>query len=591
MAPNTTGSLSTTASSFLSSGSDSGSAGLSSSGKATMASRIPTTPIVINNAITIRLTAENYLFWRTQIVPILRSNLIYGFVDGTLPCPDAEIANTVAKEPATVPNPLYVAWHQQDQAILSAIVSSLTEGVIGMVMLAATSQEAWETLEVSYATQSTSRVMQLRTALSKCKKLDKSANAYFSEVKALADTMASVGQPLRPEEFNSYLLGGLDSDYDALADRIGARPINDPMPMRDVYAQMLNAEQRAENRRAELRVDVHHAANYSSRQGPGGSRAAPPPAGRTGPPPPVRQQALAPAPANGNRPQCQICGKLGHVASCCFKRFQANFLGIGNDGRNMDRQISVFKPPTGGAYTAATNNGATSSYPIDPSWYADTGATDHITNDLNKLTVREQYHGKDNVQTANGSVKRILRYVKATLTTGLLLRPPSGDPGLLSAFSDADWAGSPDDRRSTGGYAIFYGGNLVAWSARKQATVSRSSTESEYKALANATAELIWIQALLGELGVSQRHPPILWCDNIGATFLSANPVFHARTKHIEVDFHFVRERVAKKLLQIRFISSKDQLADIFTKPLPLPLFTSCKRNLNIHGKVEIEGG
>jgi histone deacetylase 1/2 len=131
----------------------------------------------------------------------------------------------------------------------------------------------------------------------------------------------------------------------------------------------------------------------------------------------------------------------------------------------------------------------------------------------------------------------------------------------------------------------------VAWSARKQATVSRSSTESEYKAIANATSEIIWIQALLGELGVSQRHPPILWCDNIGATFLSANPVFHARTRHIEVDFHFIRERVAKKLLQIRFISSKDQIADIFTKPLPLPQFKTCKHNLNVHGTVEIEGG
>jgi histone deacetylase 1/2 len=121
--------------------------------------------------------------------------------------------------------------------------------------------------------------------------------------------------------------------------------------------------------------------------------------------------------------------------------------------------------------------------------------------------------------------------------------------------------------------------------------MSRSSTESEYKVLANATAELIWLQSLLRELGISQEHPPVLWCDNIGATYLSWNPVFHARMKHIEVDFHFVRERVARKLLSIRFISSKDQIADIFTKPLPLPLFEACRRNLNRIHSVQIEGG
>jgi hypothetical protein len=89
--------------------------------------------------------------------------------------------------------------------------------------------------------------------------------------------------------------------------------------------------------------------------------------------------------------------------------------------------------------------------------------------------------------------------------------------------------------------------------------------------MGDATVEIIWVQSLLQELGVSQPHPPILWCDNIGATYLSANPVFHTRTKHIEVDYHFVRERESQKRLLIKFISSKDQLADIFTKPLPLP--------------------
>jgi histone deacetylase 1/2 len=109
--------------------------------------------------------------------------------------------------------------------------------------------------------------------------------------------------------------------------------------------------------------------------------------------------------------------------------------------------------------------------------------------------------------------------------------------------------------------------------------------------VANATAEVIWVQSLLTELGLAQSRIPILWCDNIGATYLSSNPVFHARTKHIEVDFHFVRERVAKKQLQIKFISSKDQVADIFTKPLPLPAFEACRRNLNLSESVEIEGG
>jgi hypothetical protein len=119
--------------------------------------------------------------------------------------------------------------------------------------------------------------------------------------------------------------------------------------------------------------------------------------------------------------------------------------------------------------------------------------------------------------------------------------------------------------------------------------VSRSSTEAEYKAIANATAEIMWIQMLLQELGVSHPSTTSLWCDNLGATYLSVNPVFHARRKHIKVDYHFVRERVARKQLEIRFISTNDQVTNGFTKALSLQKFTSFQHNLNL-GRLRLTG-
>ncbi|KAI3780486.1 hypothetical protein L2E82_10467 [Cichorium intybus] len=168
-------------------------------------------------------------------------------------------------------------------------------------------------------------------------------------------------------------------------------------------------------------------------------------------------------------------------------------------------------------------------------------------------------------------VKRILRYVKGTLGFGLTFTRPHQTSIL--GYSDADWARCIETRRSTYGYSIFLGGNLVSWSAKKQPTVSRSSCESEYRAMANTAAEIVWITHLLRELHALPPDRPTLLCDNRSALFLTQNPVAHKRSKHIDLDYHFIRELVSSGKLYTKFVPTKLQVADIFTKSLPRTQF------------------
>ncbi|XP_028214913.1 uncharacterized protein LOC114396957 [Glycine soja] len=160
----------------------------------------------------------------------------------------------------------------------------------------------------------------------------------------------------------------------------------------------------------------------------------------------------------------------------------------------------------------------------------------------------------------------ILRYVKGTIDVGLHFT--SNTTLDLFAFFDADWAGCPTNRHSTIGYCIYLGRNLISWCAKKQPTISQSSTEAKYRAMAKTTIELTWLTFLLQDLRISLASLPLLYCDNLNALHMTINPVFHAHNKHIELDYHYARERVALGHLVTHHIPTNDQVADLFTKPM-----------------------
>ena len=179
-----------------------------------------------------------------------------------------------------------------------------------------------------------------------------------------------------------------------------------------------------------------------------------------------------------------------------------------------------------------------------------------------------------------GFLKRILRYIKGTVNLGLHIRKDSALK--LSAYCDSDWAGCKETRRSTTGFCTLLGPNLISWSAKRQPTVSRSSTEAEYRALGATAQEITWISFLLRDLGLQQPESTLLLCDNLYAVYLSTNPAMHKRSKHFDTDYHYIREQVALGLIETRHIPAALQIADIFTKSLPRRAFEELRNKLGV---------
>ena len=165
------------------------------------------------------------------------------------------------------------------------------------------------------------------------------------------------------------------------------------------------------------------------------------------------------------------------------------------------------------------------------------------------------------------AVLRIFRYIKGTLFHGLHFSAQSSLE--LRAYADADWAGDPTDRRSTTGYCFLLGSSLISCRSKKQSVVARSSIEAEYRALADATLELLWLRWLLTDMGAPQTTSTPIHCDNRSAIHITHNDFFHEHTKYIEIDCHFIRHHLQQSSLHLLSVSSEDQLADVFTKSHP----------------------
>lgn len=288
-------------------------------------------PIPLHHAVTVRLKKTNYLIWRGQLLPHLRSNQLLGFLDGTISAPTKQIVSSSADGAQLVPNPEYVKWFNQDQQLLSGLLSRKFSL---MSLILVHPKKPGTSCNVCSAPRA--RVVQIRVDLATAKKGDLSAGDYFSRIKGLVSELAAANSPISDDEVIVYLL-----------------------------------EARLLKRHSDQQLRVPSTAHFAGRGGPfrgrgRGSGGFPPSRGD------VPSRSFGDRRTPSQRPTCAI-------AIRCWHRMDEAY------HENPSAMV------------------ATSSYKIDPNWYSDTGATEHITSDLDRLAVREQYNGGDKVHVGDGT--------------------------------------------------------------------------------------------------------------------------------------------------------------------------------------------
>ncbi|KAK1646191.1 hypothetical protein QYE76_063996 [Lolium multiflorum] len=355
-----------------------------------------------------KLTRDNFLLWETQVLPAIRGARLMGFLDGTNKAPADKITvdDSDGKGRTEVSNPEYENWVQTDQQVLHYLLASLSKEILVSCIGMRTASAVWLAIKTMFAAKSRTRIANLRVQLANTKKEGKTTAQYFAAVKAITDELAAAGRPMEEDEVVEYLLAGLDDPYNPLFAAIGANPDN-KVTVPELYAQLSsydnhmkllinNDEPKSSVNSAARGRGARHGGrgNYRGRgggrghvQGHGQGHQQQHQGGRGG----GRRGGRG-----GGRDRdvvtCQICGKTGHSAYRCWHRYSED------DGEEEEER---------GANAA--------SYGVDTNWYSDTGATDHITSELDKLTMKEKYHGRDKINAANGAERKHRHIVEVGL--------------------------------------------------------------------------------------------------------------------------------------------------------------------------------
>lgn len=368
---------------------------------------VSVTRLTITQVVTLKLKEGNYLLWKLQFEQFLSSQMLLGYINGAQPRPPETTTVRTGEEVTEAPNPEFTKWLQKDQLILAWIYGTLTEDALKSVYGLHSSHEVWLALAKKYNRVSASRRLDLQRRVQTTVKGTKTMTTYLAEIKSLCDQLDSIGSPITEHEKIYGVLNGLGKEYESVCTVIvHAMDGFTPPCFEDVVYKLTGFEDKLQSYQSPAEVTPHQAfytnrGGYSGR-GRGGYRGGYRGRGSyttqgRGVPQQFGQSAQRPPNAADNsRPTCQICGKYGHSANKCYRRFDLQFA---NDGMQHQAQ----------AHTASYHPGA--------EWFPDSGSTHHVTNSAQHLDSAQPYTGTDQVMVGNGEFLPITHVGSASLPT------------------------------------------------------------------------------------------------------------------------------------------------------------------------------